>query len=199
MAGKIADAKQEVSQVLPQDAPSLARARQQFAERLRFSLLATLPATEDLLSEMAATLPEGEQLVLGRAGKADRIPALWIVPAKRNPQANATLLVHPKGIAYTLASLNDKSGLVRGILDGGGAVLAIDAFQTGSAQAPRDAAKPSFTVFNRTNDANRVQDILTAIAYLRKRSARDTVNLVGLGNSGVWTVFARALAGPALL
>lgn len=143
MAGKIADAKQEVSQVLPQDAPSLARARQQFAERLRFSLLATLPATEDLLSETAATLPEGEQLVLGRAGKADRIPALWIVPAKRNPQANATLLVHPKGIAYTLASLNDKSGLVRGILDGGGAVLAIDAFQTGSAQAratPRSRA-----------------------------------------------------------
>lgn len=43
-----------------------------------------------------------------------------------------------------------------------------------------------------------MQDILTAIAYLRKLSARDTVNLVGLGNSGVWTVFARALAGPGV-
>ena len=51
-----------------------------------------------------------------------------------------------------------------------------------------------FTTFNRTDDANRVQDVLTAIAGLRKLSGRESLNLVGIGQAGVWTVFARALA-----
>ena len=82
-----------------------------------------------------------------------------------------------------------------GVLDRGAAVLAIDAFQTGAAKAPRDRNKRAFTVFNQTDDANRVQDILTALTYLQSRSHRGVVNLAGLEAAGVWTFFARALAG----
>ena len=76
--------------------------------------------------------------------------------------------------------------------------MGIDAFQTGSAKAPRDRSKRAFTVFNQTDDANRVQDILTALAYLQKRSPSQAVNLVGLQMGGVWSFFARALAGPGV-
>ena len=77
-------------------------------------------------------------------------------------------------------------------------MLGIDAFQTGSAQAPRDRKKRAFTVFNQTDDANRVQDILTALVYLQTRSGAKVVNLVGLEMGGVWSYFARALAGPGI-
>src|SRR5207245_11721472 len=80
----------------------------------------------------------------------------------------------------------------------GGPVLAIDAVQTGIAKAPSDRSKRAFTVFNQPDDANRVQDILTALAYLQSRSKAKAVNLVGIEMGGVWSYFARALAGPGV-
>ena len=77
-------------------------------------------------------------------------------------------------------------------------MLGIDAFQTGGAKAPRDRNKRAFTVFNQTDDANRVQDILTALTYLQSRSNAKVVNLVGLDVGGVWSWFARARAGPGV-
>jgi hypothetical protein len=71
-------------------------------------------------------------------------------------------------------------------------VLAIDAFQTGSAVAPRDRSTRYFLTFNRTDDANRVQDILTAIAFLKQQGATD-IRLVGLDKAAVWATFAGAL------
>lgn len=49
-----------------------------------------------------------------------------------------------------------------------------------------------FTGYNRTNDAWRVQDILTAIAVCREEFS--TVNLIGLGEAGIWSLAARPLA-----
>jgi hypothetical protein len=143
-------------------------------------------------------LAGGEKLLIARAGKGDRIPAVWLSARKPNPAVDATLIVHPEGTAPILSSAESKHGLVSGILERGGAVLAIDSFQTGSAKAPRDTEKRGFTVYNRTNDANRVQDILTAISYLKARSKRDSVNVIGLESAGVWTYFARALAGSGV-
>src|SRR5205085_3521881 len=76
--------------------------------------------------------------------------------------------------------------------------MGIDAFQTGSAKAPRQTGGQGFTWFNQTDDANRVQDILTALAYLQSRSGAKTVNLVGLEIAGVWSYFARSMAGPGV-
>jgi hypothetical protein len=43
-----------------------------------------------------------------------------------------------------------------------------------------------------------VQDILTALTYLQSRSGAKVVNLVGLEMGGVWSWFARALAGSGV-
>jgi len=43
-----------------------------------------------------------------------------------------------------------------------------------------------------------VQDILTALTYLQSRSGAKVVNLLGLDMGGVWSWFARALAGPGV-
>ena len=190
----IADAQRSVEQLRPRDASSLDRAEQAFHERLTFSLLASKPAPDALLSEKRETAGPEEALFIGRAGKGDRVPAVWLVPAKPNPRVAPTVVVHPEGSAWVLRSSQSANGLVKGILSRGGAVLGIDAFQTGTARAPRDIDSRAFVNFNQTNDACRLQDILTAIGYARKRSQASTVNLVGLEMAGVWSYFARAMA-----
>jgi hypothetical protein len=66
----------------------------------------------------------------------------------------------------------------------------IDAFQTGKAVAKRDQSGRHFSTFNKTDDANRVQDILTALAFLNAPN----VTLLGRGKAAVWCLFAAALA-----
>jgi dienelactone hydrolase len=181
----IRDAQHSTDSLWPRDAASLAAARAAFAERLTFTLLAVPPKPGTILSET-----KGETLVLGRLGKGDRVPAVWLTPSNPNPRISPTLVVHPAG---TSGAKN--SALVRTILDRGGVVMSIDAFETGPAKTPRNTSARLFDNFNSTDDANRVQDILTALEYLRERTKARTVNLVGLETAGVWTYFARALAG----
>ncbi len=189
----IRDARAATERLQPRDATTLAAAREAFAERLTFSLLALRPKPAELLSEKTQALPMGERLLIGRAGKGDRVPAVWLAPPRRSPEIAPTLVVHPKGVA----GIAD-SALVKTILNRGGIVMSIDAFQTGSAVAPRDTSARAFTAYNQTNDANRVQDILTALEYLRSRSKAQTINLVGLEDAGVWSYFARTMAGQGV-
>jgi dienelactone hydrolase len=182
-------AKHGIAELRPHDAASLALAQSAFRERLTFSLLVSKPAAEQVLSEKTESSPTGQSLVLGQRGKGDRVPAVWLAPLKPNLRVVPTLVVHPGGIAWA-----SSCSLVKAILNRGGVVLAIDAFQTGTAKAPRDQSQRAFADFNQTNDAHRVQDILTAIEYLRRRSGSQEVNLVGMEIAGVWSYFARAMA-----
>ena len=195
ISDRIAEARRSVDRLFPQDEESLVKARVAFHERLTFSLLDVKPAADQVISETKERASHRENLLLGRTGKKDRIPAVWLTPEKADPQVAPTLIVHPEGMAWAITPLQSAGGLVKAILDRGGAVLAIDAFQTGSAKAPRDRDRRAFTVFNQTDDANRVQDILTALRWLQNRSNTQGVNLIGLGKAGVWSYFARALAG----
>ena len=119
---------------------------------------------------------------LSRAGRGDRVPGVWI-PGK----GAAALVVAPEGAKAARAS-----SAVRDLLAAKRPVLLIDAFQTGSAVAPRKEGD-FFLTFNRSNDANRVQDILTGLAFLRSSGAGD-VELIGLGKAAVWSLFAAAVS-----
>jgi hypothetical protein len=144
-----------------------------FRQRLTAALAAEWPAK--VLSEGT-----GEHIVLGRPGKGDRIPAIWIEGT--NPPA---LVVDPDG-----AEAARKDPSVAALLKSGRAVLMIDAFQTGSAIAPRNRDAKMFLTFNKADDANRVQDILTALAWLNQPATQ----LIGLGKAAIWCEFAAAIA-----
>ena len=73
----------------------------------------------------------GEHIVLGRPGKGDRIPAIWIPGS--NPPA---LAIHPDG-----AEAARQDPAVARLLQDGRAVLLIDAFQTGGDGAARPFGK----------------------------------------------------------
>jgi dienelactone hydrolase len=190
----IGDSKASVETLRPRDRASLDKARAEFHERLSLSILASEPAPAEVIFQKIDGASPGQSLLLGRKGKEDRVPALWLEPERRTSSALPTLVAHPDGIAWVKASAQAPAGLVKRVLESGGSVLAVDLFQTGSAKAPRDKSNRAFTVFNQTDDANRVQDLLTALAYLRSRSNSTAVNVIGLEMAGVWTYFARALS-----
>ncbi len=143
-------------------------------ERLTYALGAEWPKT-------VASRQNGEHIWLGRPGKGDRIPGIWI-EGKGTP----ALVVDAEG-----AQAARRRPELAELLRAGRPVLLIDAFQTGSATAPRDRNVKMFLTFNRTDDANRVQDILTALAWLHTPHT----TLIGTGKAAVWCTFAAAVAG----
>ncbi len=152
------------------------RDRETIRERLQLTIGAQWP--KEVLDSV-----QGEQVVLSRAGKGDRVPGIWV-----DGRAPAALVVHPDG-----ADAARNSREVRELKAAGRAMLLIDAFQTGSAVAPRDRSHRFFLTFNRSDDANRVQDILTALAFLKAKKPGE-IELVGLDRAAVWSVFAAALS-----
>jgi hypothetical protein len=65
--------------------------------------------------------------------------------------------------------------------------IALNVFKT------RSQASKHFTAFNRADDANRVQDILTALAYLKQQGV-DKPKLKCSGRAAIWCTFAAAVA-----
>jgi dienelactone hydrolase len=150
------------------------------AESLRETLRLTLGAE---WPEEVKTKIDGQQIVMSRPGRNDRVPGVWL---RGGPAA--TLVIDPHG-----AEAARKSAVVQELIKAGRSVLLIDCFQTGSAKAPRDRSHKFFTTFNRTDDANRVQDILTALAFLSSGKA-GKVGLYGTGEASIWCLFAAAVA-----
>ena len=201
VADRMQEAKARIASLAPRDAESLSRARESFGERLAFSIMAAPPPTDELASDRLSSLPNGEVLVIGRRKQGDRIPAVILRPRRAKTSVAPTLIVHPEGTAWVMSSSESLDGFVRALLNRGGAVLGIDAFQTGRAmntsEPPKQPNRRFFTTFNHTDSANRVQDVLTALTYLRTTLNSQQINLVGMGSAGVWTLFAAALAeGP---
>jgi dienelactone hydrolase len=130
---------------------------------------------------------QGERIVLSRPDRGDRVPGIWI-PGK----GVATLVVDPDGSA---AARRDPR--VEELVRAGKPVLMIDAFQTGAAAAPRDLSGKFIPTFNASDDANRVQDILTALAFLDGQHT-GTPAMLAPGKAGAWAEYAKAMAPVAV-
>jgi dienelactone hydrolase len=146
-------------------------------ERLRLALAAEWP-------ERVTGERDGERIVLNRPGKGDRVPGLRIgngVPSM--------VIFGPDG-----AEGARKNPVAEALIRAGTPLLILTVFQTGDAAAPRDRAAQHFLTFNRSDDANRVQDILTALAYLKQEGAQN-LRVAGIGKAAVWGLFA-AVAAP---
>jgi len=124
-----------------------------------------------------------DQIQLTRYNRLDRVAGLW-----HKGTGTPLLVVHPEGSAAAW-----KSKPVQAAIAAGRPVMAIDAFQTGSAVAVRDRSHRYFLTFNKSDDANRVQDILTALAFLRSQGSAKA-ELKGTGSAGIWSLFAAAVA-----
>jgi hypothetical protein len=112
------------------------------------------------------------------------LPSKWF--AGRAP---AVLLLDPEGMAAA-----ERSKDFLDLCAAGRAVLLLDAFQSGTAQAPRDRSHRHFLTFNVSDDAGRVQDVAVAIGELARRT-RQPVEIRATGRARWWALFGAAIAG----
>jgi hypothetical protein len=131
------------------------------------------PDRERIALALAADWPkkvldqrDGDRVVLSREGVGDRVTCVWHDGAKP-----AALVVDAEAPTAQ-------------------ASLKITVFQTGSAVAPRNHSDSMFLTFNKTDDAERVQDILTALKWLNQDSTR----LVCRGNASIWCTLAASVS-----
>jgi dienelactone hydrolase len=146
-------------------------------QRLRRALGVDFPT--DVKAEKS-----GERVVLYRTTKGHRIPAVLVGNGKAS-----TLVVHDGGAEQARSHESVNRAIKKG-----DSLLLIDAFQTGAAAQPRDLTKVKHVLtFNRSDDAERVQDILSAVAYLRSQGS-GRVRVTGIGKASVWAAVAAAVA-----
>ena len=185
--------RRQIDELRPRNSESLSGFRDLMAPALKHALAVSYPESGQVLAVPAPSPMPGasQEFHIGRRGRGDRVPAVLWFPRGKRRNLTATLLVHPEGKAALEAP---GASWVRSLLARGHLVMSIDAFNTGAAKARRDMSDPFFTTYNRTDVSNRVQDILTALAYLESRPEVARVNLAGVGEGGLWCLLARGLA-----
>jgi dienelactone hydrolase len=199
----IQEGKAELERRKPHDAESLREFKKTFRPMWEHTLAVTIPKPDALWSEeQKPTTCEGGTLIrlaFGRTERGDNIPAALFLPNGKGKH-RAVILAHPNGRAAFMDIASGTPGpLVRALLQKGVAVLLLDAFLTGErADAAVEAARRPpfgkyFSTYNRTDLQERVQDLLTACAYLRSRRDVRSVTLAGLEKAGLWAL----LAAPA--
>ena len=149
-------------------------------EALRYALSADWPSRPDAVID-------GNRIALSRIGKGDRVTGYW-APGKGAP----VLVVHPGGSSAAL-----RTEAVEKLLQSRRPVLILEPFISHADRARKERFDHYFLSYNRTDAADRVQDILTALAFLKAQSG-GRPELFGLGDAGIWCVFAAAVAPIAI-
>lgn len=195
-------ARSEIEFRKPRDRRGLTRFKTVFRPAWKYSMAVDVPAGKLVHSTegRAVRLEIGTctRITIGRKGHGDSIPGLFYSPSPRG-RYPTVLLVSAEGKSAFLEADGGPGRLVRGLLARRQAVLLIDAFLTGErADAEAEAARKRpfsayFSTYNRTLLQERVQDLCTALAYLKGRRDVTSAAVVGVGKAGLWAL----LAAPA--
>jgi dienelactone hydrolase len=195
-----------LDKLTPKDAASLKQFRQVIGGALESMVADRLPSPADV--EVVAQ-DEGKEIgkvkirtfVLSRKGQGEAVRALGMLPV--DCSGEGIIWVHPDGIASVY-----KDGAImpdaQKALDAGAAILAVEPLRTGaSADAPKHPVNKTFAGYtfgyNRPLLADRVHDILTAVATLQKNEVGvKRIHLAGFGKAGPWVALARGLCGDAV-
>lgn len=183
-----------IEQMRPSDSQTLRRFQQLMRSALQRTLAVQVPSAEQLVIQSGDQMERNgltlQKLWLGRAGIGDRIPAVLI---GKNEEREAVLLLSEKGAATEVWTNEGETAQMVQMLANRFAVLAIDAFLTSAAAGERKRDGEFFATYNRTDDAERMQDIATALTFLRQRF--ELVHLVGTGMAGLWVLLTAAAIG----
>jgi dienelactone hydrolase len=198
----IRTAASNLEALMPRTRRDLLRFRQTLRDGLRHCLCVQIPKPEDVKSATVETHRSerftASKLVIWRPSVGDRIPGVLYRPSTRPIPKRVALVVDSNGTAAFCGSqLGTPSPLVALLLRRGCAVLSIDPFLVGEARPANWQGRKEFrffTTFNRTNTAERVQDVLTALAYIKARFPKAEIAVWGRGTAGIWCLLAAGLA-----
>lgn len=185
-------------------------------EVLGTSFRVTLAVQEPEPEEISTSKPQKvkvdtvslEKFLLKNKKTGQSVPANLWVPARPDSKrtTGAVLLVSPQGKAAFVDAEGKPVEQVRAHLDKGLPVLAIDCLGTGESiqdaswtarvKAVEEGGGAYFPAYNLTDTQARVQDILLAVAYVKK-TFKKPCHVTGLAGAGGWTLLAHGLAENA--
>ena len=191
-------------QALEKRKPTNETGLQTFSEELGSGLESALGLQIPKITDVTLVEPEGafpttyqtnlsaKHLVIGRKGIGDAIPAILFSPEPQVGHDPIVLIVHPEGKEKLIDSeTGEPLPLITNLLSADRKVLLIDVFGTGEHhdyERPEDTGY--FTTYNRTAAALRVQDIVTTLRCFTGRGDVSEVNLIGIGEAGLWSLLA---------
>ncbi len=194
--------RRQVRSLLPKSKREVEPFRAQFAPAMAHLLTAAAPGAREVRVAQREARRAGnvrfDELVLTRPAVGDRVSA-WLVKPSGRP-SGVVLVASPVGKAGLLDPETGEMGTgMSDFLKAGLAVLAIDCWGQGDAaillERDRQAAEIHHSLtYNRSDDANRIQDILTALGWLQTQRALGPVSLVGMSRAGLWALLARTQA-----
>ncbi len=184
----IEQARKQIESAEPTNAAGLERYREMFGTAFNYSLMAEYPNFADILAAPSEPGRENKLLredwTLSRKDREDRVSvSMFRKESNRNPKSIVIRVTHSEENFTSAAPF----------IDAGHAVLSVRCFPAGP-KIPENIK--FFTTYNRTETANRVQDLLTAISYVKGKYKDAKVHLVAEGNAGLLALLARALAPP---
>lgn len=184
---------------LPGSSAELSRFASTFGKRLGQVLGAELDP--QVTSRSVGSSQEGnaryERLLLGRGGKGDAFHVEIVSGA--NPSKGTLVVVQPEELGGLLRPEGGLREFTTALMDSGYRIVRVGGYASGELSISRERWE-SFSwpdVYNRDNRLNGVQDIVTALSYVKGAWSGDPVTLVGLGRCGILTAFAGAVHGGA--
>jgi len=127
----------------------------------------------------------GQRIVLSRRNVQDRVAGFWFA-GHGHGHGTPAVLIDPAGAQAAL-----QSNIFARLRKRHCPVLVLDTFQTGGAKAPRDESDPAFLAYNVSDDQARVQDVVTAMSFIKGNG--DVVDLYATGDASLWSIFAAAV------
>jgi dienelactone hydrolase len=190
-------ARRQLEDARPKTVSDLETYRKRFGPAYRTALMAESPSRQELrwwplesARHAGPSQARRERVIVSRAWVGDRLPVEIHQAVKR--AGMAVLIVHPEGAKAALGSRESVSPLTRELSQRHCQVLSADLFQTGEARDPaRKMEGKFFPAYNRTDDMQRVQDILTALVYLEASAQPARIGIVGQDVAGLWCLLAR--------
>lgn len=187
--------KKQFEQALPRDASSLQSFKEQFGEALKYSLLAETPQPKEIIASSPERTTNGGivtiRQTLSRQGRADKVQ-LTIQEKDKAERKSLVLVLSAADALEGEAAANARrvrDELIASLVQAGHATATINCFP--SHQGAQTKYK-FFTTYNRTDAANRVQDILTVVAFLNQNRP-GKLNIVGLDQAGTLALLARGI------
>jgi len=200
----LSEAVRTIEDLSPRDAAGVRSWCDAMGPLYEHALLASLPQPSGIsVARTGEVCIDGivlNAVQLSRHPIGDRVAAVEATP-EGAPPTGAALLVHGDG-SKALVDLDSGlcAPLVRQLVVQGRRVLVAECFaapgsngQAGLLQ--REQERRFFQTYNRTVAMERIQDILTALCYLRHAAGTDAVDLLGFGAAGIWCLLARGVAG----
>ena len=195
---------QAIEKRKPTNEAELQTFREEMGSGLQHALGLQIPKSTDVtLVEPKGAFPTTYQanlsarhLVISRKDIGDTIPAVLFSPEPQVGHDPVVVIVHPEGKEQLInAETGEPLPLITDLLSTDRKVLLIDVFGTGEhTDYERSEDTNYFTTYNRTTAALRVQDIVTALHCFTGRGDVSEVNLIGIGEAGLWSLLAAGFA-----